>query len=153
MNRHHLLFIAATVALAGCASPRFSCAAPDAKGVVATFQPREQFRSMLERVVSRTQTAAMAANRDGSSAGKNQRQAIDNVVERHGAEWERNTVSGWATLNAEDLKKVCKALNERDQATFNSFANRVGPEIKARNEPLLKRAGVEVLDEIWSRKP
>ena len=91
----------------------------------------------------------MAANRDGSSARKNQRKAIDNVVERHAAEWERNMVSGWATLNAEDLNKVCKALNERDQATFNSFANRVGPEIKARNEPLLKRAGVEVLEEVW----
>jgi hypothetical protein len=104
---------------------------------------------MLESVVSRTQTAAMAANRDGSSARKNQRQAIDRVVERHAAEWERNMVSGWATLNAEDLNKVCKALNERDRATFNSFADRIGPEIKTRNEPLLKRASVEVLEEVW----
>ena len=107
---------------------------------------------MLESVAKRTQTAAMAENRDGSSARKNLSRAVKSTVERHAAEWERNLVSGWGTLNAEELKQVCTALNERDRATFERFAARVGAEVQSRNEPLLKRAGAEVLEQIWSEK-
>ena len=147
-----LLVMVAVVALAGCTSSNRRCAKPDAASVVASFQPKQQFSTMLESIAERTQTAAMAENRDGASARKNLSRAIESTVERHAAEWERNMVSGWETLTTEESKQVCTALSERDRATFERFAARVGPEVKSRNEPLLKRAGAEVLEQIWSKE-
>ena len=138
----------AAVALAGCSSGR-QCASPDAGGIVASFQPRQQFSGMLENFVKRSQTAAIISRREGPAAEKNLSQAIDSAVERHASEWEQNLVSGWATLSADELDQVCTALNERDQATFELFAKRVGPEVRSRNEPVLKRAFVEVLQQAF----
>ena len=149
---YKLLIMLTAVALAGCTSSSPNCAKPDAASIVASFQSNEQFRAMLVSVAGRTQTAAMAENRDGSSAQKNLSRAIESAVERHGAEWERNLVSGWDTLNAKELMQVCTALKDRDRATFEQFAARVGPEVQSRNEALLKRAGAEVLEQIWSEK-
>lgn len=148
---HKLLVMVAAVALAGCTSDR-RCTNPDAASVVASFQPKQQFSAMLESIAERTQTLAMAENRDRASARKNLSQAIESTVERHAAEWERNMVSGWETLTAEELKQVCTAINEGDRATFERFAARVGPEVQSRNEPLFKRAGAEVLEQIWLKK-
>lgn len=147
-----LLVTVAAVALAGCTFSSQNCANPDAASIVASFRPKEQLAAMLESVSKRTQTAVMVENRDGPSAQKNLNHAVKSTVERHAAEWERNLVSAWRTLNADELKQVCNALNEGDQATFERFAARVGPEVQSRNEPVLKRAGTEVLEQISSNK-
>nr|WP_089218354.1 hypothetical protein [Sphingomonas laterariae] len=104
---------------------------------------------MLEAVAKRTQTAAIAAQRGGSSAGDALSKAIDAAVERHHREWERNLVSAWGTLSSDELAQVCTALGDRDKATYMKFANRVGAEVQKRNEPLLKSAGTEVLSAIF----
>ena len=143
-----ILILSALVALGGCGqSPR--CASNSAQGLVEALRPREQFRSMLTMTVKRTQTVGMAAARDGSAARQKLAQAVDEAVERHGAEWERNLVASWQTLSAAEVEQVCTALKERDQDTFMRFTQRVGPEVKSRNEPLLRRAGVEVLESVW----
>lgn len=143
-----ILTLSVLVALSGCGqSPR--CASNDAQGIVEALKPREQFRSMLTMTVERTPTAAMAAARDGAAAREKLAQAVDEAVQRHGAEWERNLVSSWQTLTAAEVQQVCTALEERDQDTFMGFARHLGPEVKSRNEPLMQRAAVEVLDAVW----
>ena len=147
MKRSILIFTA-LVALGGCGqSPR--CASNDAQGIVEVLKPREQFRSMLTMAVERTQTASMAAARDGSEGREKLARAVDKAVERHGAEWERNLVSSWQTLSAAEVQQVCTALKEHDENTFMRFTQRVGPEVKSRNEPLVQRAAVEVLNAVW----
>lgn len=139
----------AALALAGCgASPR--CSSIDARGVAEALQPKEQFRAMLEAASLRTQTVAMASHRDGAQASRNLSEAIDAAVEKHGAEWERNVISGWSELSPAELGQVCTALQERDQFTYIRFAERIGAQVKSRNEPLLIRAGAEVLEAVWS---
>ena len=147
--KRFLTILTASIALGGCgvASPR--CASSDAQGLVDALSPRDQFRSMLTMAVERTQTAGMAAARDGSTAPKKLAQAIDESVERHGAEWERNLVLSWGTLSAAEVQQVCTALQEQDQEKFMQFAQRLGPEVQLRNEPLLRRAAVEVLESVW----
>lgn len=146
--KYPILMLGAIAALAGCGqSPR--CASNDAKGLVAVVKPREQFVFLLTGTVERTVTATMAKRRDGSDASKKLEQAIDEAVERHEVEWERNLVAGWETLSAAEINQVCTALKERDQETFMRFSQRVGTEVKARNEPLLQRAAVEVLKSVW----
>jgi len=105
---------------------------------------------MLKGVTERTQTIAMARQRDGSAATRNLAEAIDRAVERHGAEWERNLVSSWSNLSSAEIEQACNALRQKDRSTFISFAERVSPAAQSRNEPLLKRASVEVLDAVWS---
>jgi hypothetical protein len=144
----HTILILASVTLGGCGqSPR--CESIDAQGIVAALQPREQFRSMLSMAVERTQTIRMAVARDGSATRQKLAQAVDKAVERHGAEWERNLVASWQMLSATEVKEVCTAIKDRDQETFLRFTQRLGPEVKSRNEPLMTRAGVEVLDAVW----
>ncbi|GAA4751840.1 hypothetical protein GCM10023264_18220 [Sphingomonas daechungensis] len=104
---------------------------------------------MLTMAVERTQTVSMAAARDGSRGREKLAQAIDGAVERHGTQWEQNLVASWQTLSAAEIQQVCTALEERDQDTFMRFAERVGPEVKSRNEPVMQRAAVEVLDAVW----
>ena len=104
---------------------------------------------MLTMTVERTQTAGMAAARDGSKGREKLAQAVDAAVERHGAEWERNLVASWQTLSAAEVQQVCTALKARDQDTFMRFTKRVGPVVKSRNEPLMQRAAVDVLDAVW----
>lgn len=143
-----ILMLSALIALGGCGqSPR--CGSDDAKGLVEALKPREQFRSMLTMAVERTQTAGMAAARDGSDGRDKLAKAIDAAVERHGAEWERNLIASWESLSTEEVQQVCTALEERDQGTFMRFTQRVGPLVQSRNEPLMKRAAVEVLDAVW----
>src|SRR4051794_12929216 len=146
--KRSILILSALVALGGCGqSPH--CASNDAQGLVEALKPREQFRSMLTMTVERTQTARMAAARDGSKSPEKLAQAVDEAVERHGAEWERNLVASWQTLSAAEIQQVCTALKERDQDTFMRFTQRVGPEGKSRNDPLIQRAAVEVLNAVW----
>jgi hypothetical protein len=143
-----ILILSALVALGGCGqSPR--CATNDAQGLVEALKPTEQFRSMLTLTVERTQTAGMAAARDGSKGREKLAQAVDEAVERYGAEWERNLVASWGTLSAAEVEQACTALKERDQETFMRFTQRVGPDVKSRNEPLMQRAAVEVLNAVW----
>ena len=143
-----IVILSALVALGGCGqSPR--CATNDAQGLVEALNPREQFRSMLTMTVERTQTAGMAGARDGFKGREKLAQAVDEAVERHGAEWERNLIASWQTLSAAEVQQVCAALKARDQDTFMRFTQRVGPEVKSRNEPLMQRAAVEVLNAVW----
>jgi hypothetical protein len=146
--KHRILILSALAGLGGCGqSPR--CATNDAQGLVEALEPREQFRSMLTMTVERTQTAGMAAARDGSKGREKLARAVDEAVERHGAEWERNLIASWQTLGAAEVQQACTALKERDQDTFMRFTQRVGPEVKSRNEPLMQRAAVEVLNALW----
>ena len=144
-----LITIAALISLAGCgaASPR--CESNDAQSLVEALKPREQFKAMLTMAVERTQTAGMAAARDGSTAPQKLAKAVDEAVERHGAEWERNLVLSWQALSAAEVEQVCTALQKGDQETFMRFTQRVGPEVQSRSEPLLRRAAVEVLESVW----
>ena len=143
-----ILILSVFVALCGCGqSPR--CASNDAQGIVEALKPRDQFRSMLTMTVERTLTVSMATARDGLKARVKLTQAVDEAVERHGAEWERNLVASWRTLNAAEVQQVCTALKDRDEETFMLFAQRLGPEVKSRNEPLMRRAAVEVMDAVW----
>lgn len=147
-----LLVLIATIALAACGAQSPKCASTDARGVVDALQPRDQFRAMLKMTAKRTQTVAMAAYRDGAGASQKLDSALDKAVERHGAEWERNIVSSWATLSSPELQQVCTTINERDKSTYTRFSERLGPEVQSRNEPVLHRAAIEVLDAVWTGK-
>jgi len=133
---------------AGCSSPR--CESPTAQSLVTALRPQTQFRAMLKMFVERTQTFAMATAKDSSGTQKKLDAALDRAVERHGAEWERNLVAAWGTLNATELEKVCSVLGNKNDTTFMRFATRVAPEVKSKNQPLLERAATEILDEIWT---
>jgi hypothetical protein len=141
--------VLAALALAGCGASSPQCSSVDAQGLVKGLQPKEQFRAMLKMIAERTQTVAMAEQRDGSRIKQKLSEAVDAAVERHGAEWERNLISSWSTLSSAELKQVCKALDERDQSTFMRFTQRISAEVQSRNEPLLNRAGAEVLKAVW----
>jgi len=97
--KHPILILGALVVLGGCGqSPR--CVTSDAQGLVEALKQREQFKSMLTMTVERTQTAGMAAARIGSEAHEKLARAIDQAVERHGAEWEPNHFASLQTLSA-----------------------------------------------------
>jgi hypothetical protein len=142
------LLLCALVLLGGCVRAP-SCATPDAQGLVHALRPDEQFRTLLTKTIERTQTAAMVTARDGSGGRAKLAEAIDGAVKRHQAEWERNLADGWQTLTAAEMQQVCAALKGRDQNTFQRFAQRVGPRVQSRNEPLLQRAAEEVLIAAW----
>jgi hypothetical protein len=115
------------------------------------MQPSKQFRAILTQFVGRTQTVRMALARDPTGAPQRLSQAIADAVARHDAEWEQNLVNSWGTLDSPELKQVCGAINTQDQSTLRRFAERVGSEAQSRNEPVLKGAGVEVLDAVWTQ--
>jgi hypothetical protein len=104
---------------------------------------------MLKMTVERTLTSRMIAKRDGSDERRKLEGAIDAAVERHAAEWERNMAAGWKTLGTADIRQACGALKKRDQEAFRRFTERVGPEVQLRNEPVLRRAAVEVMSVVW----
>jgi len=149
MRRIQILSAAMMVASCGTASP--GCNSPDPKGIVGALQPREQFKAILTSVTKRTRTAAMASAKDGPQTQKKLAEAIEAAVDRHAAAWEQSLVNSWATLSRDELKQVCSALNDRDRSTFSTFAARVGPIAQARNELLLRKAGVEVLETVWGK--
>jgi hypothetical protein len=105
---------------------------------------------MLKMQVERTQTFAMASAKDKSGTAEKLESALDRAVQRYGAQWERNLVAAWATLDAAELEKVCSVLGKKNDMTFMRFAMQVGPAVKSKNEPLLKEAANEVLGAIWS---
>ncbi len=119
-----------------------------AESLVSSLKPSEQFKSMLRATVQRTQTYAMASVRNPSGARERLDSAIEIATRRHAAEWERNLVASWNTLPAIDLKNACAALRERNNVAFMRFAQRVGPMVQTRNEPLLKKAAAEVLGDL-----
>lgn len=143
--------LTAGMMVASCGISSSGCKSPDPKGIVAALRPREHFRSILTSVTERTQTVAMATAKDGSQTREKLAQAIEAAVERHDRAWEQNLIDSWSTLTADELKHVCTALNERDRQTFRKFAERVGSAAKARNEPLIGKAGAEVLGKVWSK--
>lgn len=98
---------------------------------------------MLELTVGRTRTAVIARNRDALPG------AIDAAVERYHEQWERNLVSAWGKLDSGELAQVCAAIARQDQETYIGFATRVGLDVQAKNEPLLAKAGEEVLAAIF----
>lgn len=100
-------------------------------------------------VADRTQTAAIVKSRDGATSAKALSDAVDAAVERHHKEWEQNLVASWSTLSPGELERVCSALGDGNQATYMQFAKQVGAYAQKRNEPLLRRAGVEVLSAIF----
>ena len=103
MTRCFILLVA--LGLAGCsATPR--CSSIDARGVAEALQPKEQFRAMLKAVSQRTQTFAMAKQQDNSQTSLSLSEAIDAAVEKYGAEWERNVISGWSELSSAELEQV-----------------------------------------------
>lgn len=126
-----------------------ACKSQDARGIVAALQPQKNLETMLTKVTGVTQTYGMALARDGSSAEAKRAKAIDAMVEKYGAEWEQNLVSGWATLDRSDLKAACDAVSARDERKFTDIAGRAGPAIKARNEALLNKAAAEVLKAVY----
>ena len=145
--KHIILFLGAAIGLAGCGqSPH--CQTEDAKGLIQALEPKKQFTSMLTMVVKGTHTAGMTAARDRSAASEKIAQAVDAAVERHEAEWERNLLAAWQTLSPTEVEQVCAALQKGDRQTFMRFAERVGPEVQSRNEPVVRRAGVELLGTI-----
>jgi hypothetical protein len=144
-----LTIVTASVALASCGSASAQCATRDAQGLVASMKPAEQFRSILTMAVGRTQTAAMVKARDGASGDQKLAQAIDAAVKRHSAEWEKNLVSSWQSLSATEIGQACTAMQKNDQRSFMPFAERVGPKVQSRNEPLLRSAAAEVLRTVW----
>lgn len=140
-----LTILATAIFLTACGSASAHCPTNDAPGLVSALNPRQQFGVMLKATVERTQTAAMAAARDPSGARQKIAKAIDVAILRHGAEWERNLVDSWQTLSSSEIQRVCTALEDGDKTTFLQFARRIGPRVQSRNEPLLRRAGAEVL--------
>lgn len=104
---------------------------------------------MLQTVAERTQTVQIARASDGEVATQNLSSAIDRAVERHLPEWRQNLISAWQQLSPSELEQVCTALNRRDQQTYMQFATRVGRDVQRRNEPLLNRAGAQVLEELF----
>ena len=144
-----LATVATLIALQGCVSRSPRCKSNDAQGLVEALKPRDQFKSMLTMTVGRSQTAGMVSARDGLAAAPKLARAVDKAVERHGLEWQRNLVTSWQTLSAAEIQQVCRALQQRDEQTFQRFAQRVGPDAQTRNQPLLHRAAAEVLDTVW----
>jgi hypothetical protein len=143
-----LFIVSASLAVAGCGlSPR--CATDDAQGLVEALRAKQQFKLMLKMTVERTLTSRMIAERDGSDGRRKLAGAIDAAVERHAAEWEHNMGAGWQTLGAADIREACGALKNGDQEAFRRFIERVGPEVQSRNEPVLRRAAVEVISAVW----
>jgi hypothetical protein len=144
-----LMIVTSSVVLASCGSASAQCATRDAQGLVASMKPAEQFRSILTMAVGRTQTAAMVKTRDGASGDQKLAQAIDVAVKSYSAEWEHNLVSSWQSLSATEIDQACAAMQKNDQRSFTPFAERVGPQVQSRNEPLLRRAAEEVLKTVW----
>jgi hypothetical protein len=144
-----LAIIIASVVMANGGNAYAQCVTPDAKGIVASMKPTEQLRLMLTRTVEGTTTAAAVRTRDGASGERKLAEEIDAAVKRHGAEWEGNLVSSWQMLSADAISQACAAMQNRDFSLFWSLAGRVGSQVQARNEPLLRRAGAEVLKAVW----
>ena len=142
-----VLIFSFAIALAGCSSPR--CESPDAQSLVTALRPETQFKAMLKMFVERTETFAMANAKDGSGTRRKLDAALDRAFDRHGAQWERNLVAAWGTLDSAELAKVCSSLSAKNDPTFMQSATRVAPAVKSTNEPLLKQAATEVLGEIW----
>ena len=101
MNRTVLILVA-TLALTGCGSAP-KCVTPDAQGIVGAMRPKEQFRSILEAVTERTQTAAIVSKRDGSSSSEARSRALEheqNFICRDASR--ANRVISCARLDAEN---------------------------------------------------
>ena len=110
-----------------------------------TGQPEAQLRGLLHSAVAGSETGAMILARPNGSAKL--AVAIKHAVARHSDEWRRNQELGWSTLSASELQSACDAINRRDRSEFIRIATKVGTTVKQRNEPLLEKAGAEVLAE------
>lgn len=94
-------------------------------------------------------TGATIIARDGSEGEAKISAAVDRAVERHKSEWQRNLVIAWSQLEPSELKMACQAIRGRDEAIYQDYLNQVGPEAKRLNEPLLRKASVEILEETF----
>jgi hypothetical protein len=139
----------ASFLLAACGASRLDCDTPSPESIVAVLQTDKQLRSMLTSAVNRTQTAGMITARDGAGGAAKISAAVDRAVERHKSEWQRNLVNAWSQLGPPELGEACQAIRGRDEIAYQNFLTRVGPEAQRLNEPLLRKASVEVLEESY----
>jgi hypothetical protein len=119
-----------------------------AEAVVELSPPNELFSSILKGVINRTMTAGMVAGRNPSEFDNNLTVAIDKATARYGEEWKANMIEGWSSLSKSELEQVCSAVSSGNKSSFMEFASKVGPKIQLRNEPLMKKAAVEILTEL-----
>ena len=143
--RRILLSILPLLILSACGSQKPLCAAGTAEAVVASTEPATQFGSILRSIVSRTSTIASAQKRQSAGFDAKLTDAVNASVARHQDAWINNMVSGWKKLESKDLQAACASINKRDKDAFMQHAMKVGPDIQRLNEPLLRRAGAEVL--------
>ena len=141
MKKSSFVLCGLILALSGCSGVSNDCS-PD--NFVRALKPEQQFKRILTGVVGRTQTFA-AHNASDSNFAEKLSSAVDTVANRHSERWIGNMVSSWSKLSTEDMKNACAALQSRDEAAFTVYASKVAADIQTLNEPLLKQAGVEVL--------
>jgi len=143
--RRILLSILPLLMLSACGSQKPLCAAGTAEAVVASTEPATQFGSILRSIVSRTATVASAQKRQSAGFDAKLTEAVNASVARHQDVWINNMVSGWKRLEPQELQAACSAINGRNKDAFMQLATKIGPDIQRLNEPLLRRAGAEVL--------
>lgn len=146
--RNSLLFILLFSILSGCSAQPNLCESASASGVVAALKPKEQFRTMLTRLVGLTLTSKIAASRNDAASEEQLRVALDDVVSPNSGLWEENLIASWQTLKSEDLQNVCNAINQQNPTILMNYTTLIGPEVQRLNEPLLKSAAVDVLEQI-----
>ena len=109
---------------------------------------------MLTNVAKSTVTGKIVAKQDPAAFDKRLSVAVDHALERHGTQWDSNLAQAYSdTLSRQELSALCTAMNEDDKASFKSFADRVGADMKSKSTPLLHKAGVEVIQELFEGRP
>jgi len=146
--------IVAIIALGGCSPPLPKCSSSDPRAIAGALYGREQFRAMLTNVAKSTVTGKMVAEKDPTGFEKRLSLAVDHALERHGNQWQSNLAQAYSdTLNQQELSALCAAMNENDEASFRRLADRVGADMKSKSTPLLQKAGVEVVKELFEGQP
>jgi hypothetical protein len=54
--------------------------------------------------------------------------------------------SDWSELNAAEFERVCTGPEEGHRSAYARFAERIDARVRSLDQPLLNRAGAEVLD-------
>jgi len=147
----HLFLAMSLLAIGGCGSAP-KCATLDGQGISDANGSKAQFRRLLTKVTQSTVTSAVVLDRDGAAGAVTMASAIEAAVSRHQAECDRNVVASWNMLSSGEIRRVREAISSRDEATYLRFANRVGEEARMRNQPLLMKAGSEVMAAAFEHK-
>ncbi|MEE2741872.1 MAG: hypothetical protein VYA35_10990 [Pseudomonadota bacterium] len=153
MNKLVFVFVTA-VALGGCSPSLPQCSSADPRAIASALYGREQFRAMLTNVAKSTVTGKMVAEKDPAGFEKRLSSAVEHALDRYGGQWDANLAQAYSdTLTKEELMSLCAAMNENDKASFGRFAERVGPDMKSKSAPLLQKAGLEVVKELFEGQP